>query len=74
VIYRFAGRRPDHRRARALAENAELRDGQHDFDCEIGTWKTQLRRLVNPLTGSTTWEVNWIAIDTRVPEGSGAAR
>jgi hypothetical protein len=31
------------------------RDGQHDFDFEIGTWKTHLRRLLNPLTGSTTW-------------------
>ncbi len=31
------------------------RDGQHDFDFEIGTWKTHLRRLRNPLTGSTTW-------------------
>jgi len=30
-------------------------DGQHDFDFEIGTWKTHLRRLVQPLTGSTTW-------------------
>ena len=31
------------------------RDGQHDFDFEIGTWKTHVRRLVHPLTGSTTW-------------------
>src|SRR5262249_36348061 len=31
------------------------RDGQHDFDWEIGTWKTHLRRLVRPLTGSATW-------------------
>jgi len=31
------------------------RDGQHDFDFEIGTWKTHLKRLNNPLTGSTTW-------------------
>src|SRR5258708_4272541 len=31
------------------------RDGQHDFDFELGTWKTHLRRLVHPLTGSTTW-------------------
>ena len=30
-------------------------DGQHDFDFEIGTWKTHLRRLLRPLTGSTTW-------------------
>ena len=31
------------------------REGQHDFDFEIGTWKTHLRRLLHPLTGSTTW-------------------
>jgi hypothetical protein len=31
------------------------RDGRHDFDFEIGTWHTQLSRLVKPLTGSTTW-------------------
>ena len=31
------------------------RDGQHDFDWEIGNWKTQLKRLQRPLSGSTTW-------------------
>src|ERR1700720_128000 len=31
------------------------RDGQHDFDFELGTWKIHLKRLVHPLTGSTTW-------------------
>lgn len=31
------------------------RDGQHDFDFEIGAWKTHLWRLVHPLTASTTW-------------------
>lgn len=31
------------------------RDGLHDFDFEIGKWKTHLRRLVHPLTGSTIW-------------------
>jgi hypothetical protein len=31
------------------------RDGRHDFDWDIGTWKTHQRRLVHPLTGSTTW-------------------
>ena len=25
---------------------AEKRDGRHDFDFAIGTWKTQLKRLV----------------------------
>ena len=31
------------------------RDGQHDFNFEFGTWKTHLRRLQHPLTGSNTW-------------------
>jgi hypothetical protein len=42
--------------ARASAEPTRIeQDGQHDFDFEIGTWKTHLKRLQNPLTGSTTW-------------------
>ena len=28
---------------------------QHDFDFELGAWKTHLSRLLHPLTGSTTW-------------------
>lgn len=36
----------------------ERRDGQHDFDFNIGTWKTQISRLQHPLTGSATW-VKW---------------
>jgi len=31
------------------------RDGQHDFDFEIGTWKTHVSRRLRPLTGSTSW-------------------
>jgi hypothetical protein len=31
------------------------RDGQHDFDFEIGNWKTEVRRLVHPLSGSHDW-------------------
>jgi len=34
---------------------AELRDGQHDFDFEMGTWKIHLKKLLHPLTGSKTW-------------------
>ncbi|HJT17889.1 MAG TPA: hypothetical protein VJ853_10890, partial [Thermoanaerobaculia bacterium] len=30
-------------------------DGSHDFDWEIGTWKTHLERLQHPLSGSKTW-------------------
>ena len=36
-------------------QTTNQRDGQHDFDFEIGSWKTQLRRRLRPLTGSTTW-------------------
>ena len=38
-----------------LQPQPAVRDGQHDFDFEIGTWKTHLSRLLRPLTGSTTW-------------------
>ena len=31
------------------------RDGQHDFDFAIGTWRTHVSRLVQPLTGSDSW-------------------
>ena len=38
-----------------------LRDGQRDFDFLIGKWKYHLRRLENPLTGSTP--PKWIEFD-----------
>lgn len=34
---------------------AAQRDGQRDFDFEIGSWKTKLSRRLRPLTGSDTW-------------------
>src|SRR3954451_17424500 len=40
---------------RPAAADPSPRDGSHDFDFEIGSWKTHLRRLQYPLTGSTTW-------------------
>jgi hypothetical protein len=30
-------------------------NGQNDFDFEIGTWKTKLRRLKSPLSNSAAW-------------------
>jgi hypothetical protein len=66
---------------RALAQNSApsktgpqpavtQRDGQHDFDFHIGTWKTHLRRLLNPLTGSTTWvEYEGITVVRKVWNG-----
>jgi hypothetical protein len=37
------------------AQSADQRDGQHDFDFELGSWKIHLKKLVHPMTGSTTW-------------------
>jgi hypothetical protein len=34
---------------------AVSRDGSHDFDFEIGSWKTHLRLLRHPLSGSHDW-------------------
>ncbi|HMA01837.1 MAG: hypothetical protein ACM34L_01255 [Gemmatimonas sp.] len=31
------------------------RDGQRDFDFELGTWTIDVKRLQHPLSGSTTW-------------------
>jgi hypothetical protein len=42
------------------AQAAAVRDGQHDFDFEFGTWKTHLKlssRLRHPFTGPETWTV-----------------
>jgi hypothetical protein len=41
--------------AAGAPQNASQRDGQHDFDFLYGSWKAHLKRLVKPLTGSTTW-------------------
>jgi hypothetical protein len=37
------------------AAPAAARDGSHDFDWEIGSWKTDMRRLRHPLSGSKEW-------------------
>jgi hypothetical protein len=45
-------------------------DGQHDFDFEIGTWKIHLKRLLHPLTGSTTWvEFDGTSVTRKVWDG-----
>jgi len=46
------------------------KDGQHDFDFEIGTWKTHLRRLQRPLSGSTNWvEYDGTTVVSKVLDG-----
>jgi len=60
------------------------RDGQRDFDWEIGLWKTELRRRLRPLTGSDEWveysgtttvskvwggRANWVELDVKGSAG-----
>lgn len=47
-------------------------DGQRDFDPEIGTWKTHVKRLVHPLSGSRTWaEYDGTTVVRKVWGGNG---
>ena len=39
----------------ALQAAVALASGERDFDFAIGHWKTQLKRLKAPLSGSTSW-------------------
>lgn len=39
----------------APAVSSAHRDGQHDFDFNIGTWHTHIQTLQHPLSGSRTW-------------------
>jgi hypothetical protein len=46
------------------------RDGQHDFDFELGSWKIHLKRLEHPLTGSNTWvEFDGTSVTRKVWDG-----
>jgi len=51
----LAQTKPDVSKTVAVPTTSERRDGQKDFDFEIGTWKTHLKRRLNPLTGSNNW-------------------
>jgi hypothetical protein len=46
------------------------RDGQHDFDFELGSHKIHLKRLLHPLTGSTSWvEFDGTSVTRKVWDG-----
>jgi hypothetical protein len=54
------------------AQGSKLRDGRHDFDFDIGSWKTHTSRLQHPLTGSTTWtEMEGITVVQKIWDGRG---
>jgi hypothetical protein len=54
----------------AAPTTAAARDGQRDFDFELGSWKIHLKRLVNPLSGSTKWiEFDGTSVTRKVWDG-----
>ena len=54
----------------AATPSQPLRDGQHDFDFHFGTFETHIKRLVHPLSGSTTWvELNGTVTVRKVWDG-----
>ena len=56
--------------APVASESGTQHDGSHDFDFNIGTWKTHISRLQHPLTGSKTWvELNGTVVVRKVWDG-----
>ena len=55
IVYTQLTRVPEENSQASPRVTPTQRAGQHDFDFEIGTWKTHLRRLVHPLSGSASW-------------------
>jgi hypothetical protein len=56
--------------AQSATNGASYRDGQHDFDFDIGTWKTHSSRLLRPLTGSKSWaDMDGITVVKKVWDG-----
>jgi hypothetical protein len=54
----------------AAASQSTLRDGQLDFDWQLGSWKIHMQRLQHPLTGSTKWtELDGIVVVRKVWDG-----
>ena len=50
----------------------DARDGAHDFDFARGAFHTHIRRLDQPLTGSTTW-LTYDGVKSDMPLFSGSA-
>jgi hypothetical protein len=54
----------------ANTKASAARDGQHDFDFNLGAWRTHVKRLLHPLTGSSTWaEYDGTSLVSKVWDG-----
>ena len=66
----FVASKPMRTFALESPQSRAVRDGQHDFDFNVGIWKTHIKRLQHPLTGSTTWvELNGTVTVRKVWDG-----
>jgi hypothetical protein len=56
--------------ASAQRSASDKRDGQHDFDFAVGSWKFHLKRLKQRLAGSTEWvELDGTVVCRKVLDG-----
>jgi hypothetical protein len=56
----------------AEAQATAPRDGQHDFDFNFGVWKTQIKRILDPLSGSGhSMQLNGTVTVRKVWDGRG---
>ncbi len=70
IIAQTAPAAPAQTKPDASKTDFRLRDGQHDFDWEIGTWNVKISRLQKPLTGSTVWtETNGTVVCRKIWNG-----
>jgi hypothetical protein len=56
--------------APAQPPNTTVHDGRHDFDFNVGVWRTHIKRILDPLSGSTgSIELNGTVTVRRVWDG-----
>jgi hypothetical protein len=65
-----AGVRAQNETVSAQQSSVDKRDGQHDFDFLVGTWKFHLKRLAHRLVGSNEWvELDGTTVCRKVLDG-----
>jgi hypothetical protein len=51
-------------------QRSAVQDGQHDFDFNLGVWKTHVARILHPLTETVTWaEYDGTSVVSKVWDG-----
>jgi hypothetical protein len=74
LVFLVARTRAEKTTAPAAAQQSvsDKRDGQHDFDFLVGTWKFHLKRLKRRLAGSTEWvELDGTTVCRKILDGRG---